>query len=297
MLTDNNSPKLARTDINDMFADLGYGASGNVSPTTTTGEANKLVRINSSGVLSTLNSIIGSGASFISGYFLNLFGGVASSKLKFTNTTTGQTATDGFDVGIDANGNAEIRQRENLPLNIYTNNALALGLSATGEATGTAVSTTGEANKLFKFSAIANTMLHFLRIRKSSTSALNVQDDSSVDVFNVDTTNKIATSYSQKISSLAGTGHRMVMADSTGNLSASSIMMRGYENIISGGTITVSLPQTIPSIMYTVILTPNRSDFNGTYSCSIRDKLENEFKIHYWSSDGIACTMEWLLVY
>ena len=90
------------------------------------------------------------------------------------------------------------------------------------EITGTAVTTTGEAGKLLKFSSIANTLLHFLRIRKSSTTALNVQDDSSVDVFNVDTTNKVITSYNQKISGLAGTGSRMIMADASGNLSAST---------------------------------------------------------------------------
>lgn len=55
---------------------------------------------------------------------------------KFTaGTTTGLLSTDGFDVGIDASGNAEIRQRENLPMYFYTNNALALTLAATGAAT------------------------------------------------------------------------------------------------------------------------------------------------------------------
>jgi hypothetical protein len=57
MLVDTNSPKLARADINDMFADLGYGTSGSVSPITTTGEANKLVKVNSSG-----NVLLGSKA-------------------------------------------------------------------------------------------------------------------------------------------------------------------------------------------------------------------------------------------
>jgi hypothetical protein len=52
---------------------------------------------------------------------------------KFTaGTTTGQTATDGFDVGVSTAGNAELRQRENLPLNIYTNNTLAESVGATG---------------------------------------------------------------------------------------------------------------------------------------------------------------------
>ncbi len=70
--------------------------------------------------------ITGSGANIISGYKPNFYGGTsAASMSKWTNSVTGQTATDGFDIGITADGTAEIRQRENLPLNIYTNNALA----------------------------------------------------------------------------------------------------------------------------------------------------------------------------
>ena len=55
---------------------------------------------------------------------------------KFTaGTTTGLLSTDGFDVGIDASGNAELRQRENLPMYFYTNNALALTIAADKSAT------------------------------------------------------------------------------------------------------------------------------------------------------------------
>ena len=55
---------------------------------------------------------------------------------KFTaGTTTGVTVNDGFDIGIDASGNAELRQRENLPLYLYTNNTLALTVAANQAAT------------------------------------------------------------------------------------------------------------------------------------------------------------------
>lgn len=49
---------------------------------------------------------------------------------------------------------------------------------------------TGEANKLLKFSSIANTLLHLLKVRKSSTAALSIQNDSSVDIFTIDTINE-----------------------------------------------------------------------------------------------------------
>ena len=63
---------------------------------------------------------------------------------KFTaNATTGQTSTDGFDVGIDSSGNAELRQRENLPMTIFTNNTARMAITADGNlaTTGTIAAT------------------------------------------------------------------------------------------------------------------------------------------------------------
>jgi len=73
---------------------------------------------------------VGIGAGFITNAPTSLLhvdaGTGVASYLKFTaNTTTGQTATDGFDLGIDATGNAEVRQRGNLSLLFYTNNTVA----------------------------------------------------------------------------------------------------------------------------------------------------------------------------
>ena len=53
---------------------------------------------------------------------------------------------------------------------------------------GSQITDSGEANSIVRLSSIANTLLYFLRIRKTSTTALNVQNDGSVDIFNVDTT-------------------------------------------------------------------------------------------------------------
>ena len=83
--------------------------------------------------------------------------------------------------------------------------------------------------------------MHFLRIRKSSTTALNVQDDSSVDVFNVNTTNKVVTSYNQKVSGLSGTGNRMVVTDASGNLSAES----DYLNLTTGNNVLIKIVKNI----------------------------------------------------
>lgn len=47
-------------------------------------------------------------------------------------TTTGQTASDGLIIGIDASGNAIINQRENLGVYIYSNNTLRLKILGSG---------------------------------------------------------------------------------------------------------------------------------------------------------------------
>lgn len=50
-------------------------------------------------------------------------GNATESYLKFTaGTTTGQTASDGFDVGVSSAGAAEIRQREDKDLSFFVNN-------------------------------------------------------------------------------------------------------------------------------------------------------------------------------
>ena len=60
-------------------------------------------------------------------------GTAASTTHKFTaGTTTGQTATDGFDVGIDALGNGVINQNENLDISFKTNNTEVMRIEADG---------------------------------------------------------------------------------------------------------------------------------------------------------------------
>jgi hypothetical protein len=60
-------------------------------------------------------------------------GTASSTSHKFTaGTTTGQTPTDGFDIGIDAVGNAVIDQNENLDLIVNTNNTERMRVLANG---------------------------------------------------------------------------------------------------------------------------------------------------------------------
>ena len=58
--------------------------------------------------------------------------GVASYTQYTAGVLTGQLATDGFEVGIDASANAVINQQENLPMLFYTNNTERMRLTAAG---------------------------------------------------------------------------------------------------------------------------------------------------------------------
>lgn len=51
---------------------------------------------------------------------------------KFSNATIGNLVSDGFDVGIGTTGIAEIRQKENLGINFFTNNAQRATIDANG---------------------------------------------------------------------------------------------------------------------------------------------------------------------
>lgn len=66
---------------------------------------------------------------------LHIDGGDATaSNIKFTaGATTGQTATDGFNIGISNTGVAEIKQLENNSLSFFTNNISRLNIDANGD--------------------------------------------------------------------------------------------------------------------------------------------------------------------
>lgn len=60
-------------------------------------------------------------------------GTATASAHKFTaGSTTGQSSTDGFDIGITTTGDAEIRQRESLGLKLYTNNTERIDIASGG---------------------------------------------------------------------------------------------------------------------------------------------------------------------
>ncbi len=65
-------------------------------------------------------------------------GNATASAIKLTaGTTTGQTSTDGVELGISTTGAGEIRQRENAAINFFTNNTANWSIGATGHLTAT----------------------------------------------------------------------------------------------------------------------------------------------------------------
>ncbi len=102
---------------------------------------------------------------------MHLDGGTATATYqKFTaNTTTGQTATDGFDVGIDASANAVLNQREALPM-IFSTNATERMRVLSGGNVG--IGTTAATNTLHVFAASNPVRLEGLQTGASTDNML-----------------------------------------------------------------------------------------------------------------------------
>ena len=126
---------------------------------------------------------------------------------RFTNLTTGQTATDGFGVGIDGSGNASIQQYENLPLRFYTNNSEAMRILGNGNV-GIGSLTPG--NKLEITGAAGASGLRFTNLTSASTAGGATSKVLSVDatgnVILMNPTSAAATAANGLNTTVSGTG-------------------------------------------------------------------------------------------
>ncbi len=96
-----------------------------------------------------------------------------ASDLRFTvGSTTGQTSSDGFQIGITSAGVAEIRQRENLALEVYTNNTKRIDILADGKI---GIGTAGTVNA--KLDVLSTT--EQLRLLYNSSNSVQFTVDSS----------------------------------------------------------------------------------------------------------------------
>ena len=81
----------------------------------------------------------------------------AQNYLQFTNTNTGTTATDGFELGIDASGNARVQNAEATDLDFWTSNVQRMTIAANGNV---GIGETNPTHKL-SFDSVIGTKINF----------------------------------------------------------------------------------------------------------------------------------------
>ena len=74
---------------------------------------------------------------------LHIHDGAFATYTQITNASTNNTATDGFKLGIAANGTAELRQQEDAPIDIFSTNSKRAFFSTAGFFTNNNTSATG----------------------------------------------------------------------------------------------------------------------------------------------------------
>ena len=93
--------------------------------------------------------------------------GAADAILRFTNTTTGHTASDGFTVGVDSSGNALLDQNEALTFDVQVNGTKRLTVLSDGKV-GVSQETPAQALVVSNSGAAA----HYVQVTNSVTGAL-----------------------------------------------------------------------------------------------------------------------------
>ena len=134
-----NSGVLRRLSINQILGNA-WNITGNAGTTagtnfigTTDGQALAFRTNNTEWMRMSTTGSVGLGLTSPSVKLHQDAGTATATYHKFTaNTTTGQAITDGFDIGIDATGNAIFDQNENLPMIFYTNSAERMRILAGG---------------------------------------------------------------------------------------------------------------------------------------------------------------------
>ena len=167
-----------------------------------------------------------------------------ASYIKFTaGTTTGQSATDGFDIGITSNGTAEIRQRENNEFILYTNNTESIRVKGITNSViiGGAAATTGNYR--------TNTYGEFTFAPWQFFGGTAGTAEYSRYISGTQTTNNTVTEIFTNASS--STGGRMVIA--TGSVWGFSVDVVGY-NITAGTTYYVRHRGSVRNLSGTVAL-------------------------------------------
>lgn len=121
-----------------------------------------------------------------------------------------------------------------------------------GTATGTAITTTGEASKIFKFGTEAQTIPFATTVKKSSTTAFTVKDDLAIQQFNFDSSNgtfvigsyqptaALTSSVPNETSIAQGLRHNIKIHKQYGNSTTTNIQVYGKSKSNTIGTDTAT---------------------------------------------------------
>ncbi len=165
--------------------------------------------------------------------------GTSAASLYIQNSNTGTTATDGFNLQIQVDGTADIIQRENLALRIFTNNTERLTLRSDGRATlGT--TTVGIGTN-------ANTILSLANYGSSAAYASITCSGGQEVILGADTGGVILGAYSNHDVAIRSNNLRRVTVHADGRLSGTQL-----HNV---GTVTGTADQFIASGTWTPTLT------------------------------------------
>lgn len=117
----------------------GFGSTTQYTNVTTLG-AHSVVGRNNAVILGCINGVNGCPSAVRVGIgiadpseALQIDGGAATTMMRITNSTTGPTGNDGFNMGIDTNGTAFLQQREAGNIAFYTSNAFKMVLDGDGD--------------------------------------------------------------------------------------------------------------------------------------------------------------------
>jgi hypothetical protein len=172
--------------------------------------------------------------------------------VRFTNITTGITATDGFNVGINANGHAYLFQRENLPIRFGTNalermRILANGNVGINNTTGNnrLEITSGTGNPYFPGSSSG---LRFTNLLSTATPITNpgtgvLSIDANGDVIYVPAS---VSSFSCANNGLGISGGCMQLGGNCGSAAASALL-NNRETPMAGFNLNYTMPLLSPS--------------------------------------------------
>jgi hypothetical protein len=136
-----------------------------------------------------------SAPSAAAGTALAINGAGNQARLAFKNTSTGDTGSDGFQIGIDVAGEAFVEQRESLPLRFSTNAAERMRIDSSGNLLVGTTSRVGSGKLSILYTSTVDTGIAIRSTIESYNTAIQFLNTAATQVGTINTTTT-TTSYS-----------------------------------------------------------------------------------------------------